>query len=290
MPGTVSCMVSFLFPFTMVLRLLFPFFIAALLPVPAAAAAAQVPPFIAPDHVTLAMLRVANVRPQDYLIDLGSGDGRLVIVAAKRFGAQALGIESVPELVRASRENAGAASIAHKAVFREQAISETDLSQASVVILHPQPAMNLQLLPALLKLAPGTRIVSQDQDLGAWRPDRVLTVAAVDKPGGQTRLSRVFLWTVPAQAAGEWCGRGKFTGVQLRIAQSFQDVEGRLQHEGRAYVFSGSFHSTSIQSRKGFGGRADFELDGPSLLLKRGSGAFKSFSGAKFMRAGNGTC
>ena len=151
---------------------------------------------VTPDNVTLEMLRLANVGPGDYVIDLGSGDGRIVILAAKRFGAQGLGVEIVPDLVQKSRAAAKQAGVADRAEFREQDLFETDLSKATVVTLYLLPDVNLQLRPKLQKLVRGTRIVSHDWDMGDWKPDRTIEVDAPDKKIGREKKSRIHLWIV----------------------------------------------------------------------------------------------
>ncbi|WP_051952819.1 SAM-dependent methyltransferase [Xenophilus azovorans] len=207
----------------------------------AAAAAAQwveeVPFITTPDHVTLGMLELAGVGPRDHLIDLGSGDGRIVITAARRFGASGLGVEIVPELVQRSRAHAQQAGVADRVAFRTEDLFQTDLSRATVVTMYLLPEINLQLRPRLLALAPGTRIVSHDWDLGDWRPDRTATLPVPDKAVGREKLSRVHLWRVPAPVDGLWCAGP----VALRIAQRFQhyraQIEGPVPHrwEGRIH-------------------------------------------------------
>ena len=159
----------------------------------------DVPFVVTPDNVTREMLRLADVKAGDFVIDLGSGDGRIVIVAAKQFGARGLGVEIVPELVAKSLENARRAGVADRVEFRVQDLFATDLSQATVITMYLLPEVNLQLRPRLLALKPGTRIVSHDWDMGDWKPDRVVTVEAPDKPIGREKLSRLYLWTVPAR-------------------------------------------------------------------------------------------
>jgi tRNA A58 N-methylase Trm61 len=156
----------------------------------------EVPFITTPDNVTLEMLKLAGVGPADHVIDLGSGDGRIVITAARRFGASGLGVEIVPDLVRRSRENAKQAGVADRVEFREQDLFETDLSKATVVTLYLLPEVNLQLRPRLQKLKPGTRIVSHDWDMGDWKPDRTITVDAPDKAIGREKSSRIHLWVV----------------------------------------------------------------------------------------------
>ena len=167
---------------------------------PAASQALEEVPFItSPDNVTREMLRLAGVKAGDFVIDLGSGDGRIVIVAAKQFGARGLGVEIVPELVEKSRDNARRAGVADRVEFRVQDLFATDLSRATVITMYLLPEVNLQLRPKLLALKPGTRIVSHDWDMGDWKPDRVITVDAPDKPIGREKQSRLHLWTVPAR-------------------------------------------------------------------------------------------
>jgi SAM-dependent methyltransferase len=169
-----------------------------LLAAPACAQDVDVPFIVTPDRVTHAMLALANVRPCDHVIDLGSGDGRIVITAAKQFGATGLGVEIVPELVHASRENARKAGVADRAAFVQQDLFATDLSRATVITMYLLPEVNLQLRPRLQALRPGTRIVSHDWDMGNWRPDRTITVDAPDKTIGREKRSRLHLWTVTA--------------------------------------------------------------------------------------------
>lgn len=203
---------------------------ALLLALPLAPAAQEDVPFIVtPDHVTLAMLELARVGPGDTVLDLGSGDGRIVITAARRFGARGLGVELVPELVQRSREFARRAGVADRAEFREQDLFKTDLTLASVITMYLLPEVNLQLRPALLRLAPGTRVVSHDWDMGDWPPDRTLTLDVPDKSVGLEKKSRVHLWTVPARVAGLWCAAD---GSRLRLAQTYQTVRGEWTRVG----------------------------------------------------------
>ena len=165
-----------------------------------AQAGEEVPFITSPDSVTLEMLRLANVGPGDHVIDLGSGDGRIVILAAKRFGATGLGVEIDPRLVQESRRNAREAGVADRVEFREQDLFETDLGKATVITMYLLPEVNLQLRPRLQALKPGTRIVSHDWDLGDWKPDQTSLVAVPDKQVGLEKSSRVHLWVVPQRA------------------------------------------------------------------------------------------
>ncbi len=195
-----------------------------------AAAQDEVPFVTTPDAVTLAMLQLAGVGPADRLVDLGSGDGRIVITAARRFGARGLGVEIVPDLVALSRANARAAGVADRAEFREQDLFTLDLAPFSVVTMYLLPQVNLQLRDRLLALQPGTRIVSHDWDLGDWRPDRSVVVDAPDKPIGRDKSSTVHLWVVPARLAGWWCG----PEVGLFVRQHFQRVAVTMLRRGQA--------------------------------------------------------
>jgi SAM-dependent methyltransferase len=185
----------------------------------------EVPFITSPDAVTLAMLRAAQTSPGDHVIDLGSGDGRIVITAARRFGATGLGVEIVPELVERSRRAAADAGVARQVQFHVQDLFQTDLSAASVITMYLLPEFNLRLRPGLLALRPGTRIVSHDWDMGDWQPDQTETLPVPDKPVGREKLSRVHLWWVPAQVAGRWCAGD---GRELRLEQQHQMVQGQM--------------------------------------------------------------
>lgn len=170
------------------------------LPAGAQSETLDVPFITTPDQVTLAMLEIAEVGSRDHLIDLGSGDGRIVITAARRFGASGLGIEIVPDLVERSRRAAEAAGVSARASFRVQDIFDpaldTDLARASVITLYLLPEVNLRLRPRLQALRPGTRIVSHDWDMGDWKPDRTVIVDVPKKAVGREKFSRVHLWTL----------------------------------------------------------------------------------------------
>ncbi len=203
-----------------------------------AAAQDEVPFITTPDAVTLAMLQLAGVGPADHLVDLGSGDGRIVITAARRFGARGLGVEIVPDLVAQSRENARKAGVAERAAFREQDLFTLDLAPFSVITMYLLPQVNLQLRDRLLALKPGTRIVSHDWDLGDWQPDRSQAIDVPDKPIGRDKKSTLHLWVVPARLAGWWCE----ADVGLFVRQHYQRVSVTMQRRGQAtpaYVFDG---------------------------------------------------
>jgi precorrin-6B methylase 2 len=206
-------------------------------------------PFITtPDEVVERMLALAGTRAGDFVIDLGSGDGRIVIAAAKKFGASGLGVDIDSRLVKISRENAQAAGVAERALFEERDALKTDLTPATVVTIYLLPFLIDQLQPRLLdELRPGARVVTHAFAMKGWKPDRIEEVRLSKRHPGQGDESRIFLWVVPAQARGEWQGRE----VRLRIHQNYQeiDVEGEAfgaplavteaKLEGEAIRFSG---------------------------------------------------
>jgi len=162
------------------------------------------------------MLDMAKVSPSDFLMDLGSGDGRTVISAAKR-GVKALGIEYNPDMVALSRRNAAKEGMGEKARFLQADIFETDLSQATVITLFLLPDLNLKLRPSILALKPGTRIVSNSFRMGDWEPDENAEL-------GCSTYCTAHLWIVPARVEGQW----KSAQGDLAIKQSFQNIEGTL--------------------------------------------------------------
>ena len=141
-----------------------------------------------PTAIVDAMLKLANVKTNDVVYDLGSGDGRIVIAAAQKFGARGVGIELDPQLVSEANKKAQKAGVADKVTFLSTDLFRADISEATVVTLYLLPSINLRLQPKLMReLKPGTRIVSHRFDMGAWRPEQALIVHGV----------HVFLWTIP---------------------------------------------------------------------------------------------
>src|SRR5687767_14397908 len=187
-----------------------------------------------PMEIVERMLRMAEVGSDDYLIDLGSGDGRIVIEAAKR-GARGLGVDLDPALVKHATENAQRAGLAERASFQVRDIFETDLSKASVVAFYLLPDFNAKLMPRLLALKPGTRIVSHDGGIGDWPPDERLEMRTPEKPVGVGGVSRVELWIVPADAKGAWTSEIPAHGGKwnFRIKQHFQMLDVDVGAQGR---------------------------------------------------------
>ena len=154
-------------------------------------------PFVTtPQNVVDAMLALADVGPGDRLLDLGSGDGRIVITAAQRWGIEATGVEIDPALIERARAEAKRAGVAHREQFIEADLFKMDLTQATVITMYWLPDVNLLLRPRLHQLRPGTRLVSHDWDMGDWEPDRTVLVDAPDKIVGLRKQSRLMLWTV----------------------------------------------------------------------------------------------
>lgn len=165
------------------------------------------------------MLDMAKVTPQDYVVDLGSGDGRTVITAAKR-GIKAHGIEYNPELAELAKRNAAEAGVAAKATFAHGDIFQSDFSQATVVTLFLLPGLNIRLRPTLLDMKPGTRVVSNSFNMGDWEPDDTVTVTE-----GCTSFCRAYLWIIPAKAGGKW----QMGASELMIEQQYQLITGTLK-------------------------------------------------------------
>src|SRR3954463_14970588 len=187
-----------------------------------------------PVEIVERMLRMAQVGRDDYVIDLGSGDGRIVIEAAKR-GARGLGVDLDPSLVTLAARNAEQQDVAARARFEVRDIFETDLAAASVVTMYLLPEFNAKLLPRLLRLRPGTRIVSHDGGIGDWRADETLEMRTPEKPVGVGGNSKVELWIVPGKAAGAWSSDlGAHGGVwRMRVAQRYQVLEVQVAAAGR---------------------------------------------------------
>ena len=167
------------------------------------------------------MLDMAKLTKSDYLMDLGSGDGRLVITAAKR-GARAVGVEYNPAMVELSQQNAKREGVEARAQFVKADLFETDFSKATVITMFLLPAINLKLRPTILALKPGTRIVSNSFDMGDWEPDRRVQLT---KEQGCENYCTAFLWIVPARVGGVH----KVSRGELTLEQTFQQVSGTLR-------------------------------------------------------------
>ena len=172
-----------------------------------------------PQDLVDTMLDMAKVTPQDLVMDLGSGDGRTVITAAKR-GARATGVEYNPEMVLLSKNAAATERVTDKATFMQADLFTVALSKASVITMFLLPSINMKLRPTLLGLKPGTRVVSNTFDMGEWEPDEKKVLG----PDGCTAWCTALLWIIPAKVEGAW----KTAQGNLRITQSFQMISGTL--------------------------------------------------------------
>jgi SAM-dependent methyltransferase len=177
-----------------------------------------------PQTLVEQMLDIAKVTPQDYVIDLGSGDGRTVITAAKR-GATALGIEYNPDMVALSQRNAKEAGVTAKATFVKADLFETDFSKATVLTMFLLPDINVRLRPKILDLKPGTRVVSNTFTMDDWQPDDTANVGNEC----QSWCTALF-WIVPAKVQGTW----KLPAGELTLTQKYQMVTGTLRNGGGA--------------------------------------------------------
>jgi SAM-dependent methyltransferase len=187
-----------------------------------------------PMEIVERMLRMAEVKKGDHVIDLGSGDGRIIIEAAKR-GATGMGVDYDANLVKLATENARKAGVTDRVHFRHMDLFDADLSPATVVAFYLLPNFNEKLLPRLLKLKPGTRIVSHDGGIGDWPADEKLEMRAPEKPVGVGGISTVELWIVPARAEGEWVSQipGHGERWRFRIKQKYQVLDIDTSAQGR---------------------------------------------------------
>lgn len=191
-----------------------------------------------PMNVVDAILKLGGVGKDDFLVDLGSGDGRISIQAAKRFGTRGFGVEIEGHLVRMANDEARKQGVADRVNFETRDLFNTDLGRASVVTAYLLPAVNLRLRPQLFEqLRPGSRIVTHDFDFGDWKPDARVTVDVPDKPYGPPR-SEIMLWIVPADFSGSWVWRLPVEGIEQPheavISQTFQQASGKGRIGGGA--------------------------------------------------------
>lgn len=202
----------------------------AALPAPAQEGKGDVVFVPTPQATVDEMLRMAKVGPGDFLIDLGSGDGRIVITAAKQFGARGLGVDLDTYLLALAREAAQKQGVSERAQFVEQNLFETDLSRATVITSYLLPDMNLRLRPKLLALKPGTRIVTHDYDMGEWHPDEQKTLDVPEKTAGAMGKSHIYFYIVPATIAGKWesliSSGGRGAVYEFEFDQRFQQASG----------------------------------------------------------------
>jgi hypothetical protein len=196
-----------------------------------------------PQIVVDTMLEMAKVSAKDYLIDLGSGDGRIVITAARKFGASGFGVDLDTYLLKLANQNAQKAGVTDKVHFVEENLFMTDLSRATVITSYLLPEMNLKLRPKLMSLKPGTRIVAHDYHLGEWDPDEQRELVVPEKKVGTPGISYVFSYVVPARVPGKWQSLvsigGRETPMEFSLQQEFQEVEGKVEIRDRGVDLRG---------------------------------------------------
>lgn len=186
-----------------------------------------------PDALVTRMLQAAKTGPRDVVYDLGAGDGRIPVAAAREFRARAIGIEYDGDLAALARRNAARAGVADRVTIIQGDIFKEDFSRATVVTLYLLPDLNQQLRPRLLAMAPGTRVVSHMWDMGEWEPDEAFRVED----------SEAFLWTVPARVDGRWtlADENRFLEGELELVQRFQRIGGTLTIRGATQTLLGAF-------------------------------------------------
>jgi len=184
------------------------------------------------DAVADAMLKVAKVKPTDLVYDLGAGDGKIAIAAAKNFGATAVGIEYNKEMAELAQRNAVRAGVADKVRIINGDIFVEDFSKATVVTMYLLPDLNLKIRPTILKMAPGTRIVTNSFNMGDWEPDEIVG----------TGYAQGYFWIVPGDAAGKWTLKGMEGSQQeatLQLTQRYQRVGGTISLYGKTQPILG---------------------------------------------------
>ena len=215
------------------------------------------------------MLDMAKVTPKDYVIDLGSGDGRTVITAAKR-GSKALGIEYNPDMVELSKRTAAKEGVSDKASFVKADLFESDFSQAQVITMFLLSSINLKLRPKILDLKPGTRIVSNTFDMAEWKPDETANLA------GCSSWCTAHLWIVPAKVEGTW----KLPQGELSIKQTFQMISGTLKNGNASSQISGKLNGDQITFTAG-GTQYTGRVSGNTMEVSAGGNKLNATRGGK---------
>jgi hypothetical protein len=195
-----------------------------------------------PDHLVTAMLKIGGVTSNDVVYDLGAGDGKVVIAAAKEFGARAVGIEYNKNFIPLAGCLVKAAGVAGKAKVIHGDIFETDFSEATVVTMYLLPELNKRLMPILLKMKPGTRVVSHSFSMGDWKPDERIVIRGADA---------VYLWIVPAKVEGAWTLQSEQQErLVIRLRQKHQTVTGTVLYKGALTTLeAGSLQGDEITLR-----------------------------------------
>ncbi len=220
-----------------------------------------------PQIVVDTMLDMAQVKAGDYVIDLGSGDGRIIITAAAKRGARGFGVDLDTYLLKLANQNAQKAKVTDKVHFVEENLFQTDLSKATVVTTYLLPEMNLQLRPKIMALKPGTRLVAHDYHFGEWDPDEQRELVVPGKKVGEPGISYIFSYVVPARVPGKWQSLvnvgGRDLPLEFSLEQEFQVVEGKVEIRDRSADLRGRLTGDRIRMvAGGRGGIARHEFNG----------------------------
>ncbi len=185
--------------------------------------ALDVPYVPTPDHVVETMLRLVKPTKEDYLVDLGCGDGRIVITAAQKYGVRGFGVDLNPQRIKEARENAEKAGVTDKVEFVEGDLFKTDFKKASILTMYLLPSVNMRLRPQILEMKPGTRVVSHAFHMEDWKADH----------SEQNDFRMVYFWVVPAKVGGRWSGMAGGARVEVTLDQRFQELSGSASIDGR---------------------------------------------------------
>ena len=219
----------------------------------------DVPYVPTPQHVVDTMLKVAGVGRRDFLIDLGSGDGRIPVTAATRFGTRGFGVDLNPVRVKEANENISKNKVGKLVTIVQGDLFETDIAKATVISMYLLPTVNMKLRPYVLNLKPGTRIVSHDFDMGDWKADKV------EKLDYKT----VYFWVVPAKVAGKYKVQIGGQTYDMTLEQKFQDVTGSLMVDGKPVpIKDGKLSGANLSMEVSVGGKP-MKLEGNAYDLGR---------------------
>ena len=215
-----------------------------------------------PQEVVEDMLRLVNVKKGDVLYDLGSGDGRIPITAAKLYGVRAVGIDIDPQRIAEAQENAKKAGVTHLVEFRQADLFMSDFREATVITLYLLPELNVKLRPKILNLKPGTRIVSNSFTMGDWKEDERADLTA-DAGCSSSSWCTALLWIVPARVAGTH----KLPQGEVTLKQTYQMLSGTLSTEGKNYALEGKVRGEDVTFKAG-GREYRGRMNGKSLELR----------------------
>ena len=243
---------------------------------PAAQAVSLDVPYVpTPSDVVKRMLEVAEVGPEDFVIDLGSGDGRIAIAAVKEFNAMgSMGVDLNPERIAEATANAKEAGVTGKVEFREQNLFDTDFSKATVLTMYLLPNVNVSLRPKILKLKPGTRVVSHAFDMDEWEADHY------ERVDGRS----VYMWIVPAAVEGRWKVEAADGDLELSLIQEYQNVTGTAKGpKGESLPVAGKVRGSNIELNVGEGDGARKlrgNVQGSTMLVSEG-GSNENWKGSR---------